>query len=34
MVKENRARYTLLSMMGDLGVLEDLAKKVVAFVNE
>lgn len=32
--KENRARYTLLSMMGDLGVLEDLAKKVVAFVNE
>lgn len=32
--KENRACYTLLSMMGDLGVLEDLAKKVVAFVNE
>lgn len=32
--KENRARYTLLAMMGDLGVLEDLAKKVVAFVNE
>lgn len=32
--KETRARYTLLSMMGDLGVLEDLAKKVVAFVNE
>lgn len=32
--KENRARYTLLSMMGDLGVLEYLAKKVVAFVNE
>ena len=32
--KENRARYTLLSMMADLGVLEDLAKKVVAFVNE
>ena len=32
--KENRARYTMLSMMGDLGVLEDLANKVVAFVNE
>lgn len=32
--KENRARYTMLSMMGDLGVLEDLANKVVVFVNE
>ena len=32
--KENRARYTMLSMMVDLGVLEDLANKVVAFVNE
>ena len=32
--KETRARYTMLSMMADLGVTEDLAKKVVAFVNE
>ncbi len=32
--KENRERYTLLSMMGDLGMLEELAEKVVAFVNE
>ena len=32
--KENRERYTMLSMMGDLGMLEELADKVVAFVNE
>lgn len=32
--KETRARYTMLSMMADLGVTEELAKKVVDFVNE
>lgn len=32
--KEIRARYTMLQMMWDLGVLEPLADRVVAFVNE
>lgn len=32
--KETRERYSLLSLMADLGVTEELAKKVVAFVNE
>ena len=32
--KETRARYTMLSMIADLGMLEELADKVVAFVNE
>lgn len=32
--KETRARYSLLSMMADLGVTQDLAKQVVAFVQE
>ena len=32
--KENRERYTMLSMIGDLGMLEELADQVVAFVNE
>lgn len=32
--KENRERYTLLSMMADLGVIEELASRVVEFVNE
>lgn len=32
--KETRERYTMLSMMADLGVTEELARKVVAFVEE
>lgn len=32
--KENRERYTLLSMMADLGCTEQLAQKVVDWVNE
>lgn len=32
--KETRERYTLLSMMADLGVLEDLADKVVEYVHK
>lgn len=32
--KETRARYTMLSMMADLGVTEDLARKVVDFVED
>lgn len=32
--KETRARYSMLTTMADLGVTEELAKKVVAFVNE
>lgn len=32
--KENRERYTLLSMMADLGLTEELAAKVVTFVDE
>ena len=32
--KETRERYSLLSMMADLGVTKDLAKQVVAFVQE
>lgn len=32
--KETRERYSLLSMMADLGIIEDLAKKVVDFVQQ
>ena len=32
--KETRARYTMLSMMADLGVTEELARKVVDFVED
>ena len=32
--KETRERYSLLSMMADLGVTEELAAKVVEFVHE
>jgi len=31
--KETRARYTMLSMIADLGLTEVLAQKVVDFVN-
>lgn len=32
--KENRARYTILSMIADLGLSEELANKVVQFTHE
>lgn len=32
--KETRDRYSMLSMIADLGMTDELAKKVVAFVNE
>lgn len=32
--KETRARYSMLTMIADLGMTDELAKKVVAFVNE
>lgn len=32
--KETRARYTMLSLMADLGMTEELAQKVVQFVNQ
>ena len=32
--KETRARYTMLSLMADLGVTEEIAEKVVKYVNQ